>query len=778
MKLAIFKKTNKINFKMKKLLVFIFISLLGTIIHAQDQVIHKIVEKVESAVNTGNLEKTMIHFNQLDSIAFANFERYFGNIQKKDTMQYSLVPNTIEVDDNSSTVVGLEKVTYQKFGRQHIDIGWRTILLEKTDNAWVITSIDERSYLKANDVVIESHLDPENGHIQATAEINFTILEGGENNIIFHLNRGLNIDRISDEDENDLEFDRIADIVIIPWQKDLISGGEHQLKFHYSGTFFNEFKEHKYNLAYIGIEGCFANFITNWYPKVNGIHTKSKATLKYLAPSEYIVASVGKLVNEEKVAKNKTMYTYNVTAPMDYTFNANRFFHYSEIIEGISVNIYLLNGSIDKAKLYAKESAKILSYLKNLYGIFPYDSYNISEVPSEITMHLGGSGGQGLNFYPTLKLRDDTFEFPLVAHEIGHMWWGSWVIGSKENEEIISEGFSQMNAVFCFRHFYGEKAMWDFLNDGTPLYPQSATAYFMNFDESNDIALDNYDELKSGDFSRLAYVKSHFVYAMLMETVGFDTFIRVIRRVILDYHDKKLSVRSLQKLMEAESGMDLNYFFEQWFKRTGAPEFELDYKIEALQNGGFQVSGTINQLRDIYTLNAEIDFVNDSKKVTKVISIDAEQTHFSYKMKHQPTSVIFDPDRKILRWSSETKHLPEINQAVRHYFSNEFEKSIQILEKYQPVDFENTIGHIILGKSYFSTERYQEAQDIFTNIITTYESSGQLIIDVPLAYANLGKIHQEAGNIEEADKCFTEVLNLIDISGSHRMALEYFADKQ
>ena len=761
---------------MIKLYAFISIIFLATFVHAQEQAIHQLIHEVEVAVNSSDLEKTMIYVDQNDSIAFTDFERYFGNIQKKDTMQYSLVANTIEVEGESSTVIGLEKVIYQKYGRKYVDIGWRTIHLEQSDKTWLITRIDERNYLKAKDAVIESHIDPKNGHIQATAEIDISILEDGENNILFYLNRGLNIDRITDGEENDLEFDRIANVVIIPWQTALSSGQHHQLNFQYSGNFFNEYKENNYNLAYIGVEGCFANFVTNWYPKVNGIHTKSKATLKYLVPSEFTVASVGKLVHEEEISENKKMFTYHVTAPMDYTFNANKFFHYGEIIDGNAVNIYLLNGSIDKAKLYAKESAKILSYLKELYGIFPYDSYNISEVPKEITMNLGGSGGQGLNFYPTDRLRDDTFEFPLVAHEIGHMWWGSWVIGSKENEEIIAEGFSQMNAVFCYRHFYGEQAMWDFLNDGTSLYPQSATLYFMHFNESNDVALDEYDELKSADFSRLAYVKSHFVYAMLMETVGFHAFNKGIRRIIAEYHDKKFSINSLQQVMETESRMELDYFFEQWFKRTGAPEFVLDYKIEALINGGFQVTGTIDQLRDIYTLNAEIDFVNDSQKITKVIPIDAKQTHFSYQLKHKPTSIIFDPDRKILRWSSETKHLTEISKGVGHFYSGEFEESIEILEQYRPVDFENTMGHIILGMAYFSTKRIQDARSVFTNITTLYESSGQFIIDVPLAYAHLGKIHQEAGNIEEADKCFTEVLNFIDVN-THRMAHEYFANK-
>lgn len=44
---------------MIKLLAFTFITLLGMKVHAQERVVHQIIQEIVIAVNTGNLENTM-----------------------------------------------------------------------------------------------------------------------------------------------------------------------------------------------------------------------------------------------------------------------------------------------------------------------------------------------------------------------------------------------------------------------------------------------------------------------------------------------------------------------------------------------------------------------------------------------------------------------------------------------------------------------------------------------------------------------------------------------
>ena len=44
----------------------------------------------------------------------------------------------------------------------------------------------------------------------------------------------------------------------------------------------------------------------------------------------------------------------------------------------------------------------------------------------------------------------------------------------------------------------------------------------------------------------------------------------------------KFGNADFKKIMEEESGLNLDYFFEQWFYRAGAPEFAIDYSVSQM----------------------------------------------------------------------------------------------------------------------------------------------------------------------------------------------------
>jgi len=464
---------------------------------------------------------------------------------------------------------------------------------------------------------------------------------------------------------------------------------------------------------------------------------------------------------------------------MDYTFNANKFFHYRSEIDDIQVNVFFIEGNEEKAKMYASNSMKLVTYLKDIYGIFPYHSYNISEVPPSITKGLGGSGGQGLNFYPTNGLRDDVFEFPLIAHEVGHMWWGSWVMSTDASSAMIDEGFSQLNAVLCFRHFYGEKAMWEFLKNGGELYPQSARNYFASFGNGeHDMPMGTYDEGAERYFNELAYVKAHFVYAMLMETVGYDSFMRGIRWIIEEYANKQFDIPNLKRIMEEESSMNLDYFFDQWFFRKGAPEFSMDYSISQLDDGRYQVSGTVKQLREVYQVSAEIGLISADYQMIKKLDITGLETDFSYTLNYKPIAVVFDPDYKILRWTDEFKNLPLLNEAIVKAFSGKDEEAItdfmQIIEK-EPF---NLTAHTFIGQAYYNIEKYELAKTHYQTVTESFESEGTMSHTIPYAYCGLGKTYEAMGQNEKASLYYKKVLQLIDVDGTHARARAFFEKRE
>jgi aminopeptidase N len=110
----------------------------------------------------------------------------------------------------------------------------------------------------------------------------------------------------------------------------------------------------------------------------------------------------------------------------------------------------------------------------------------------------------------------------------------------------------------------------------------------------------------------------------------------------------------LRAEFEKAAGQDLKWFFDQWFFRKGAPEFVMSSRAEA-HGADWMVKGKIRQIREIYRVAAEVVFLKDGARETRIIEIGTEETGFSFVLPFKPDEVIFDPDYKILRWTDEFK---------------------------------------------------------------------------------------------------------------------------
>ena len=763
---------------MCKKIAFIIISVISLNCFAQKKQIIESIESLEKIVNQGEQDSLKFILSNGEGGFNGSLDIRYRNIIGRDSLNYSLKPESIEVINDYAKVIAFEKVMYRKFQRVHLEASWKTIELKKKGGNWHIKTLNERIYMQSLYTTIDSHFYPKKNEMEASAELDVKILLGGENNLLFQLNRGLKIHYIKDSEGNQYSFERNGQAIVVKWDKPLNKGNEIKLNFKYSGNFFNESQEQNYSLVNIGESACFSSWGGNWYPRVNGTKTKSKATLTYTVPKGLQVASNGILESKQEVGERVT-YKYNVTKPLDYTFNANKFIHFQNEYNDIQVNVFLINGTLEKAEMYAKKSTQIIKTLVDFYGIpFPADSYTISEIPSSIAGILGGSSGQGHNFYPENKLRDTVFEFPLFTHEIGHSWWGNWVDGDINLGEVIIEGFAQLNSILCYKLFFGDDEMWEYANNGGDYFPISIRSYFTEFNNTNDVALGVYDEKKSNEIRRLSYIKASFIYAMLMETTGFNSFQSGMRRIMKEYKYKRFDLKNLQEIMEEESGKDLEYFFEQWFKRAGAPEFKTNYSVKKLVNGKYKVSGEINQLREIYKVNAELLFANDNYFVKRKLFVDSKTKQFEYTLNFKPTSIQFDPNRKILRWASEYQSLPIYSQGVHDVFTGNTKEGIKKLIEFLDKSPFNLQGHLILGIGYLYEKEYKNSEKHLKFVIEELENSNKSSMDKPVAYAHLGKLYAETNRHDLAKHYYSEVLKMVNIEGSHQMAREYFASKK
>ncbi len=670
-----------------------------------------------------------------------------------------------------------EEFTWMEHARPQAEDTWRTMEFVPSGDRLRIVGDRERDYARARSTDLRVDLQPEKGTISGSATLSVQLRAPGEDALLLRLNRGLDLTSIRDARGRDMQFSRIADMVRVALPQGAHPPDSLTLRVEFAGTFFNESREVHYSQVGIAPGGSFASWVTNWYPHLAGTYSKSPGTITYVVPEGITVASSGRRVGST-TDKGRSRQVFQVREPLDFSFAAAPYFHESRNVDGIDLGVYFLRGGKAKAELYISTCARILSFLRGVYGFYPFDGYAVVEVPSDAVGSLGGSSEQGMNIFPVGGLPDSTFPMPLLSHEIGHSWWGNLVLG--DDAAILDEGLAQTTAVLCLQAIAGEKEMRRFLRTGFPEYAQSARMYFYTFAgvPGQDLPLRTLaaDSEHGMTLHDLADTKGFFVYEMLREEIGDAAFRRGLRRAVTEFARKKIRLTDLQRIWEKESGRDLGWFFDQWFARSGAPEFEMNYTVAPAGSGQFEIKGSVTQTGEPYRVRAEIAFVRAGKAPRiETLPIQERETSFRFTTDARPDTVLFDPAYKLLRWTPEYRHHALIQQAVAYHDVGDADSAGLTLARYIQEAPTALNGHCRRARWALEAGDLETAAREFQWIADRARLYDPDVPDVTWSEVGLGEIADLRGRREEAVRWYREALARADGSPALREAAQGLA---
>ena len=176
-----------------------------------------------------------------------------------------------------------------------------------------------------------------------------------------------------------------------------------------------------------------------------------------------------------------------------------------------------------------------------------------------------------------------------------------------------------------------------------PIY--SASAYFRLVGAGVDQPLAT---MGAGiDQRNLAYNKGSLFFHMLGVEIGRAN----MRRILNDLtRGKRLETASWPQFVEAArtvSGKNLDWFFEQWLRRAGAPDFRL-----AWAQRGDSVDGTISQPSPYYRAHLTVELRGaEGQKLSRVVEIVGASASFSVAPGFRVADVVLDPGYDVLRWT-------------------------------------------------------------------------------------------------------------------------------
>jgi len=205
-------------------------------------------------------------------------------------------------------------------------------------------------------------------------------------------------------------------------------------------------------------------------------------------------------------------------------------------------------------------TAKALGFMNETYGTYPYKKYSVIQ---------GGDGGME---YPMATLINGRGSMNgligVTIHEFFHSWY-QMVLGSNESlYPWMDEGFTS----------YASAHTRQFLNNssGDPLSGYGGYYFIVNSGTEEPLSShsDHYNTNRA--YGTAAYSKGAVTLGQLEYILGEEVFDRAFRRYFETWKFKHPNFTDFKRIMEKESGLELDWFFLDWVGTTRT----IDYGIK------------------------------------------------------------------------------------------------------------------------------------------------------------------------------------------------------
>lgn len=282
-----------------------------------------------------------------------------------------------------------------------------------------------------------------------------------------------------------------------------------------------------------------------------------------------------------------------------------------------------------------------LEILSGLFGEYPF----INEKYGHANFGWGG----GMEHQTVTSMISNWFGYsePVVVHELAHQWWGDMITCNNWHEIWLNEGFAS----------YSEALYYEVKN-GRNYYH----SYMDGMDYADTGAIYRYDTTNSNAiFNLIVYDKGAWFLHMLRHIVGDSTFFEILRA----YYDSPYKYGDatsarFQEICETVSGMDLDYFFQDWLYGQLRPNYLWSYMNELdPSDGKYWTFFMINQVQasqpQVFRMPIDLRFTfSPGDTSTTVVFHDTRKRIYIFKNDQGPSDIVLDPNKWILRNATKT----------------------------------------------------------------------------------------------------------------------------
>jgi len=239
----------------------------------------------------------------------------------------------------------------------------------------------------------------------------------------------------------------------------------------------------------------------------------------------------------------------------------------------------------------------------------------------------------------------------IVAHELGHMWFGDMITCDIWPDIWMNEGFASYLEALWTEALSGHDAYLNYMRNNNGVSDPSGPIYDPNplFDPNT------------------VYSKGSWVLHMLRGVMGDDAFFQGMYSYANhpDHQYGTITTRQFQHLMEEFYGAPLDWFFDECVWGRNRPTYMYSWLSESIGNGQYEI---FMHIRQTQSSPAPSVFIMPIKIYPRVNGVDTLITIWNdsriddirFIINGSPTMMRFDIDEWILRYVSSENYTMNI----------------------------------------------------------------------------------------------------------------------
>jgi aminopeptidase N len=297
-----------------------------------------------------------------------------------------------------------------------------------------------------------------------------------------------------------------------------------------------------------------------WMPVNDHPTDKATWTFELTVPEPLTAVANGMLLGSSSDA-GWTTWTWEQPEPMASYLVAFLVGDYELVDAGVSttgvpIHHAVLDGAIERADLaaYTRVTDNQLAFFADLFGPYPFDRYGLAVTDSVAGLAMET---QGLSLFSAVDLDGSLgpFQQLLLAHELGHQWFGNAVSPGTWNDIWLNEGL----ATYC---------EWLWLE-----HEGLATVERLAEEARRGLPAGGGPIGAPGElFGDWSYDGGAAAVHAIRRTLGDDAFFPALAEWVAANLDGAATTADLQAHLEAASGADLDDLFDAWVWSERIPD--------------------------------------------------------------------------------------------------------------------------------------------------------------------------------------------------------------